>query len=51
MVWELDLHGRKKANDDVKYKGRRNPVYEVTEADEANPFRFVDFVGRMDGDR
>ena len=33
----------------MKYKGRRNPTYRVTEEEEANPFYFVDFSGRMDG--
>jgi hypothetical protein len=50
MAWDSDLHDRKKINDEVKYKGRRSPVYEVTKEDEANPFFLVDFVGRMDED-
>jgi hypothetical protein len=44
MAWELDLGERSRVNRKHKYSGsRENPVYELSEEWESNPFRFHDF--------
>ena len=44
MAWKLDLHERAQVNKDVKYSGyKERLVYELTEEEEKNEYRFVDF--------